>query len=52
MKATEGRPVRGRRSASPIRVDEAQTVPSYLQRYATELEAWHAQRRAVRGRKS
>jgi hypothetical protein len=52
MKATELRPVRGRRGASLIRVDDAEPVPSYLLRYAAELEAWHAQWRAARAQKS
>ena len=33
--------MRAHPSASPIRVDDTQTVPSYLQRYAAELNAWH-----------
>lgn len=35
-----------------IRVDDAEPVPSYLLRYAAELEAWHAQWRAARAQKS
>lgn len=52
MKATEVRPVRGRRSASLLRVDDAETVPSYLVRYASELDAWHIQWRAARAQKT
>jgi hypothetical protein len=32
-----------RTSARPLPVDDVQTVPSYLQRYADEREAWQAQ---------
>ena len=36
--------MRAHPSASPIRADNAQTVPWYLQRYAAELDAWHERR--------
>jgi hypothetical protein len=35
-------------SASSLRVDDG-AVPSYLQRYAAELESWHAHRQAADG---
>jgi hypothetical protein len=52
MKANELRVRRAHPSASRIRVGEVRTVPSYLQRYAAELEAWHAQRRAAAAQKA
>jgi hypothetical protein len=52
MKANEPRPALTRPTGSPVRVDDAQIVPSYLQRYADELEAWHARRRPVAGQKT
>ena len=52
MKANELRARRAHPTASSLRVDDVQTVPSYLQRYAAELEAWHAQRRAAAGKKT
>ena len=47
MKANRLRAMRAHPSGSLIRVNDAQTVPSYLQRYAAEREAWSAQRRAA-----
>ena len=45
MKTNELRPMRIRSSASRPRVDDRLVLPSYLQRYADEHEAWHAHRR-------
>ncbi len=45
MKRNELRPMRIRSSASRPRVDDMPVLPSYLQRYADEHEAWHAHRR-------
>lgn len=46
MNAKRLRAMKAHPSASAVRVDRLQTVPSYLQRYSAELDAWHAQRRA------
>ena len=47
MNAKRLRAIKAHPSASAVRVDRRQTVPSYLQRYSAELDAWHAQRRAA-----
>jgi hypothetical protein len=52
MKANELGARRAHPSASRVRVDGVQNVPSYLQRYAAELEAWHAQLRAAAAKKT
>jgi hypothetical protein len=52
MNANELRARRAHPTAASLRVDGMQTVPPYLQRYAAELDAWHAQRRAAAGKKT
>ncbi len=52
MTANELRPMRTRQSASRVPVDNAEAIPSYLQRYADEYEAWHAQRETATGQKN
>jgi hypothetical protein len=50
MKANEESTTRTGPSGTPRQLDDVQTVPSYMQRYADEHEAWHAERRASPGR--